>query len=508
MAKDFVSVTRLQTFWTSLKTWLSNNYVPTYRRVNGNQLTGDIILDAADVEALPLAGGTMTGELKSSANIVLTNRYTSFTHTSTNKYEGSTYGWADHLLKAVDVDGNVFARVSVYGSGNDLAYMYMGSDDYKGDANLRVYPDGLIQGKNIKSIGLLQANIYTFYNTLNVFTETACNEIVIKTKIPFDVAGNYSINLKGYHYNEAVPIDLQIGFTDIVLSSVRQFFAYGAVTKTGYGDGVSIYLSTYTEDDVSYIAISLKKTTYIWLKAKFTIDLIQSTGTLSYAQGWTYQQENTTSSEVESIIPQDNIVTVPYKPIATDITGNAATASKTNHALTLKANGTAKGTFNGSADVSFDVTKDDIGLETGTETESGITKLYADTGSNTDGTITQKVITDILTQKADTTAVPTKTSQLTNDSGYITKATALSTTVTLGTSWSGSSAPYTQAVTVSGILATDTPILDVITSTSNYEAEETAWSNIIKAVTAANTITFYAKEKTETSLSIQVKVVR
>ena len=108
----------------------------------------------------------------------------------------------------------------------------------------------------------------------------------------------------------------------------------------------------------------------------------------------------------------------------------------------------------------------------------------------------------------DTTAVPTKTSQLTNDSGYITKATALSTTVTLGTSWSGSSAPYTQTVTVSGLLATDTPILDVVTSTSNYENQETAWSKVFKAVSSANTITFYAKEKTETSLSIQVKVVR
>lgn len=108
----------------------------------------------------------------------------------------------------------------------------------------------------------------------------------------------------------------------------------------------------------------------------------------------------------------------------------------------------------------------------------------------------------------DTTTIPTKTSQLSNDSNYITKATALSTTVTLGTSWSGSSAPYTQTVTVSGLLATDTPILDVVTSTSNYENQETAWSKVFKAVSSANTLTFYAKEKTETSLSIQVKVVR
>ena len=87
-------------------------------------------------------------------------------------------------------------------------------------------------------------------------------------------------------------------------------------------------------------------------------------------------------------------------------------------------------------------------------------------------------------------------------------AVVLNKTCTLGTSWSGSSVPYTQAVTVSGILATDTPILDVITTTSGYEAEQTAWNNIFKAITAADKITFYAKEKTTTSITINVKVVR
>lgn len=81
-------------------------------------------------------------------------------------------------------------------------------------------------------------------------------------------------------------------------------------------------------------------------------------------------------------------------------------------------------------------------------------------------------------------------------------------TFTLGTSWSGSSAPYTQAVTVSGILATDTPILDLVTTTSGYEDEETAWGNVFKAVTSANTITFYAKDATTTSITVQAKVVR
>ncbi len=81
-------------------------------------------------------------------------------------------------------------------------------------------------------------------------------------------------------------------------------------------------------------------------------------------------------------------------------------------------------------------------------------------------------------------------------------------TATLGTTWSGSAAPYTQTVTVSGILATDSPIIDIVTTTSGYEDEEAAWANVFKATCAVNSITFYAKEATTTSITIQIKVVR
>ena len=135
----------------------------------------------------------------------------------------------------------------------------------------------------------------------------------------------------------------------------------------------------------------------------------------------------------------------------------------------------------------------------------------------------------------DTTSVPTKTSDLTNDSnfavdasyvhtdnnytsaektklsGIATSATAnaiLNLSGTLTTSWTGSAAPYSQSVSVSGILATDTPILDLVCSTANYEAEQEAWGKVFKAVCSANTITFYASEATETSVSFNAKVVR
>lgn len=83
-------------------------------------------------------------------------------------------------------------------------------------------------------------------------------------------------------------------------------------------------------------------------------------------------------------------------------------------------------------------------------------------------------------------------------------------TATLDTSWSGASTPYTKTVSVSGILSTDTPIIDVVMSGtySTDEARAGAWGYIYRAVTANGSITFYATEKPTVSLPIQIKVVR
>lgn len=87
-------------------------------------------------------------------------------------------------------------------------------------------------------------------------------------------------------------------------------------------------------------------------------------------------------------------------------------------------------------------------------------------------------------------------------------ATVSSYTATVKTSWSGSSAPYTQNITVSGMLATDEPIVDLITTTSGYNTETAEFAKIFKIVTSANKITVYATEKTTSSIQIKLKVVR
>jgi hypothetical protein len=84
-------------------------------------------------------------------------------------------------------------------------------------------------------------------------------------------------------------------------------------------------------------------------------------------------------------------------------------------------------------------------------------------------------------------------------------------TATLGADdWTGTEAPFVQIQAVSGILASDVPIVDVVLS-GDWEVDEArleAWGHIYRIVTNNNSITAYAREKPEVALPLQLKVVR
>lgn len=127
---------------------------------------------------------------------------------------------------------------------------------------------------------------------------------------------------------------------------------------------------------------------------------------------------------------------------------------------------------------------------------------------------------------------PTKLSDFTNDGIFITntsddlvnyytkteddallntKATTNLYTATLLSSGWSSSAPYTQTVSVSGILSTDTPIADVVLDvvTSTAMTQISAWMCVSKIETADGYITATCLEnKPEIDIPIQLKVVR
>jgi len=51
-------------------------------------------------------------------------------------------GWAHEPFRMRGYDNIVFARLGVYGDGNDLSYIFIGTNIYNSTANLRISPTG------------------------------------------------------------------------------------------------------------------------------------------------------------------------------------------------------------------------------------------------------------------------------------------------------------------------------------------------------------------------------
>ena len=123
------------------------------------------------------------------------------------------------------------------------------------------------------------------------------------------------------------------------------------------------------------------------------------------------------------------------------------------------------------------------------ESEANKTIIEQATGSSTSSVMSQDAVTTQLNTKA---------------------TTNLYTATLLSSGWS-SSAPYTQTVSVSGILSTDTPIADVVLDvvTSTAMTQISAWMCVSNIETADGSITATCFEnKPEIDIPIQLKVVR
>lgn len=86
-------------------------------------------------------------------------------------------------------------------------------------------------------------------------------------------------------------------------------------------------------------------------------------------------------------------------------------------------------------------------------------------------------------------------------------------TIAAADTWTDQTGYFTLAKTVSGVLATDTPILDLDLSAAtlaNIADIQTAWGTIYRAVTSTDTITLYALESPvfPEDTVVKVKVVR
>lgn len=172
-----------------------------------------------------------------------------------------------------------------------------------------------------------------------------------------------------------------------------------------------------------------------------------------------------------------------------------------------------------------------VTIPAATETKAGVVKPGEHLSVQADGTLNAEwpdlsgYLTEIPAEYATQswvngrgflTAVPaeyvTDTELTQTLSGYALKGFTWTGTLTVA-GWSGSAAPYTQAVTISGMQATDNPFLGpnyTSTDVDTVKAQEEAFSLISRIDSGAGTATIYIYEdsKPEVDIPILVKVVR
>ena len=98
-----------------------------------------------------------------------------------------------------------------------------------------------------------------------------------------------------------------------------------------------------------------------------------------------------------------------------------------------------------------------------------------------------------------------------NCDGYTIKDDCRVITATIGTAWVGDDAPYTQAVAIDGILASDTPhVTPVYTGDlDNKVAQMEAWGMISDGEAGDGVIVFSCfEDKPEVEVSVQIEVNR
>ena len=85
-------------------------------------------------------------------------------------------------------------------------------------------------------------------------------------------------------------------------------------------------------------------------------------------------------------------------------------------------------------------------------------------------------------------------------------------TTTIPASWTGSAEPYTQTISVPGILATDTPHIMPVYTDPDYSvtlAQIEGWSKIVSAFSGDGVIAFYCRpDKPTVAIPIQIEVMR
>lgn len=224
---------------------------------------------------------------------------------------------------------------------------------------------------------------------------------------------------------------------------------------------------------------------------------------------------NTFASEIGAWIQEleDRIVVLEARPVLEIVQALGQDTDKVPSSKLLDDSLDALNTSLGGdiSTLSSDTTTAIGGMDTRIETIEGypILDVTQELGESTTKVPSQDLMTTELAAKVDGDTV----AGLISD--YFDAAVILEfiseTAVLPYADWTGASAPYSKAVEVIGVLPTDVPDIDLDLSTADYgdvATMQNEWSNIYRATTSADTVTFYTHVVPTMDLSFTLKAVR
>ena len=226
----------------------------------------------------------------------------------------------------------------------------------------------IIDDHNNISVSSILSNSYSGYNLCKLQTSASGTEIVIKTKFKFvNSATMPSIHIHGYSYGKGAPLDLTI-----VYYIYSNEFYVPKVISTG-GVSPDIYLFTYTENSIKYVAIGIKSSLgYLG----FTVDAnggalgglsINPDSTLCTTE-WTVEHNGSnTSNTLIPAVNTDNCKLVPYLALSTTVEkAISANLTSTTNAVAYYTDTTGKFGSKASANGTLYATSANGALQWGT----------------------------------------------------------------------------------------------------------------------------------------------
>ncbi len=330
---------------------------------------------------------------------------------------------AGTYVKDITVENNVLKMANGKGETADIMELYtVGTSSNLGLSKLYTETgtntDGSITQKGITTALSSKSDIGHNHDSDYLSLE---NGGAVKSKTRF-LMGTYVTSVSGN--NSSVNGYLHIATLTIAKSYVNSYIEIEISKRTGYGKIYILFTNSGNTDpalkNFFYSSISniypvlVKSDTSTWelyLKETESYDtaVVLDYNTANYEGIIPTWKSGTTHTEDIG----EDFIEATYASFYQNVNGNAATATKatkdsagqqinTTYIKGLSVSGKTITYTKGDGTTGTLTTQDtNTTYSTGTATTSGLTKLYASTGSSTDGTMTRKAITEALATKSE-----------------------------------------------------------------------------------------------------------